>query len=128
MLRMVIALIAGFAIMTFIVLLATITEAVATGGVTMNPTGAHLAVNLGYTVVAAAVGGYATASLAPARPDAHAAVLAAMTLVVRASEWLFPQPGQARLYLVLLMLLAPLGVLAGGWLRGAQVRHRRPAA
>ena len=128
MLRMVIALIAGFAIMTFIVLLATIAEAMATGAVAVNPTGAHLVVNVGYTAAAALVGGYATASLAPARPAAHAAVLAAMAFIVAASSLLYPQPDQERIYLALLMAASPLGVLAGGWLRGAQVRRRRPKA
>lgn len=126
MLRSVIALLAGFAIMTFTVLVATIVAVLA---MKLEPgmlTPEYLGVNLAYSIAAAAFGGYSTAALAPDRPSAHALILSVMVLIMGVSNFILPQPGQERWYLIALIVLGPLGALAGGQLRAWYVRARRP--
>ena len=78
--------------------------------------------------LAAAFGGYATASLAPGQHSAHAAILATMVLIAQASTVLNPPAHQPRWYLMTLVVVAPLGALAGGLLRQWQRRRRAEVA
>lgn len=123
MLKSVIALIAGFAIMTFTILVATIVAASVLPFTQGAPTTQFLALNVFYSAAAAAFGGYATASLAPERPSAHVLILAVMVLIMGASSFLAPQPGQERWNLAAVLVLSPICVFLGGRVREAQRRR-----
>ena len=123
MLRSVIALIAGFAIMTFTILIATIIAALMLDISPGAPTTQFLALNVFYSAAAAAFGGYATASLAPERPSAHVLILAVMVLIMGVSSLLAPQPGQERWNLVAVLVLGPVCAFIGGRIRGMQLRR-----
>ena len=117
MLRSVIALIAGFAIMTFLILVVTIVVAMMTDVDSTSPTVRFLEIKFAYSAVAALFGGYATAALAPGRPMVHAAVLAMMVLLLGASNVASPPSGHSAPYLVALMVACPVAAISGGWLR-----------
>jgi hypothetical protein len=123
-LRSIVALIGGFALMAFALLIATIAVALAMGVTADSVTTSYFQVLVACAALAAAFGGYATASLAPARHAAHAAILATMVLIAQASTALNPPANQPRWYLMTLVVVAPLGALAGGLLRQRQRRRR----
>lgn len=124
MLRSAIALVAGFAILTFALLGATIVVALVLGVEPGAPTTAFLATVLACGGLAAAFGGYSTAALAPSRHAAHVLGLAAMIVLTDTSSLLHPRPGQPIWYLVTTLVVQPLLAVAGGRLR----THGRPAA
>lgn len=124
MLRSIIALIGGFALMAFTLLIATICVALAMGVTADSVTTSYFQVLVACATLAAVFGGYATASLAPERHSAHVAILATMVLIAQASTALNPPANQPRWYLMTLVVVAPLGTLAGGWLRDWQRRRR----
>lgn len=117
MLRSVIALIAGFAIMTFGQLVATIVLALALGVRPGTPSPAFLPASLACGAVAAAFGGFATAALAPQRHGTHVLVLMAMILVMGLSNLLAPPAGQPGWYLAAALVAQPAFAGAGGLLR-----------
>lgn len=123
MLRTVVALIAGFAIMAFTILIATIGIALA-----MNvqrgvlPT-SFLVVMVVVSALASGLGGYSTASLARDRPTVHAAILATMIFVQHVYAILFPVEGQETWYIWSLAIGGPLLALAGGKLRELTARQ-----
>ncbi len=127
MLKTVIALIAGFAIMTFTIVVAAVVTAMLMEPNRFAPTPAFLAIGVAYSSLAAAFGGYATAALAPDRPSAHTAVLAVMVMVYSASNYLTPRAGQEPFHLALLIVLGPAFALAGGKLRVLQQSRREQA-
>ncbi|MCC7195890.1 MAG: hypothetical protein IT356_10070 [Gemmatimonadaceae bacterium] len=117
MIKSVIALLGGFAIMTFSLLIATVIAGVVLGlqpGVLSTQ---FLATVLTCGVLAAGFGGYSTAALAPNRHFAHVLILAAMVLLMAVSSLLKPQPGQPLWYLATALALQPLSVIAGGGTR-----------
>lgn len=85
------------------------------------PSTQYLVANLVLSAVAAAVGGYATASLAPGRPRMHAAVLALMVLAMSLSQLASPQSGQPNWYPGALAAIGPLFALLGGFFRRPRV-------
>jgi hypothetical protein len=122
MLRTVIALIAGFAILAFGQLVATIVLAFALGvqpGVS-NP--AFYPGSLACGALAAAVGGYATAALAPRRHGAHVLVLMAMILMMALSNVITPPAGQPGWYLAAALVAQPAFAGVGGLVRAATTR------
>jgi glycerol uptake facilitator-like aquaporin len=128
MLRSVIALIAGFAIMTF-TFLVVLTVAISVRGVPPEAApAASAALGVWVWPLAAFAGGYSTAALAPARTLGHGYVLAAMVGVARAYDLLSPPDGAARTTLLALLVACPLLAIAGAWVRERQVRRRRAAA
>lgn len=127
-LKTIVALIAGFAIMTFTILVATIVVALAMGvqrGTLPTP---FLAVMVCVTALASGFGGYASASLAPSRPTVHAAILATMVFVQHVYTILFPLEGQQAWYLWALAISGPIFAVAGGRIREVTARGRvKPA-
>lgn len=117
MLKSVIALVAGFAIMTFGQLVATVVLALALGVQPGTPSPAFLPGSLALGALAAAFGGFATAALAPRRHGAHVLVLMAMILVMGLSNLLTPPPGQPNWYLVAALAAQPAFAGVGGLLR-----------
>lgn len=129
MFRTILSLVAGFAIMTFSFLLATLLSAAAFGvsGEPPYPSNFNTVV-LTATVLAAGLGGYSTAALAPDRRTGHAMVLALMILVMQSYNVMNPQPGYERAHFIWLLALCPVAAIAGGYIREAQVRRRAKQA
>jgi hypothetical protein len=105
------ALLAGFATMAVLVIMVTALlsrlapEWVGTEG---RPRPGYVFVNLGYSFLAAAAGGYVTASAAYANP---------LVLLMAALSALQSRGKQPIWYQLALVAISPLGVLAGGLLR-----------
>ena len=114
------ALLAGFATMTAIVVVLTALVAYLVPswvGDPKHPRSGYIFVNLGYSFLAAAAGGYVTALLGSASPLLHTLVLAVIVLVLSALNALLSRGKQTIGYQLALVILSPLGVVAGGLLR-----------
>lgn len=120
MIRAFLALVAGFATMALLVMLVTallmrmVPEWVGAEG---EPRPAYAFVNLGYSFLAAAAGGYVTAWLSAANPLIHVLVLGIVVLAMGALSALQAKEKQPVWYALTLLVLMPLGVLAGGLVR-----------
>jgi hypothetical protein len=126
MIRSIGAVLAGYAAMAVVVVLATklavkLMSLQAPPGGMPAPTGGYLVVNLLYSFAAALLGGWITARLAASSPLGHAAALAGFALLMAVvSSLAGPQAqGQPAWYPWVIGLLGAAGVLAGGWLRAA---------
>ena len=82
-----------------------------------KPSAGYRFVNLGWTFLAAAAGGYATAWMAAANPLVHVLVLGIVLLAVSALSTMQARGTQPVVYALALVAIAPLGVLAGGLVR-----------
>lgn len=114
------ALIEGFAVMAIIVIVVTALFtrfAPDWAGVQGKPRPAYVFVNLGYSFLAAAAGGYVTAWTSPQSMLAHVLVLAVIVLVLGALSALQARGKQPISYQLALVALSPLGVVAGGLVR-----------
>lgn len=114
------ALLAGFA--TMAALVAALTALLARMvpewvGAQGRPRPGYVFVNLGYSFLAAAAGGYATAWAAQANPLYLVLGLAIIVLAMGALSALQFRGKQPVWYQLALVAIAPLGVLAGGLLR-----------
>lgn len=119
-LRAFLALLAGFATMAALVIVVTaLLTRFAPGwvGEQGKPRPAYIFVNLGYSFLAAAAGGYVTAFAAAANPLGHALALGIVVLVLSALSALQSLGKQPVAYQLALAAISPLGVLAGGLLR-----------
>lgn len=114
------ALLAGFATMLLLVMVVTALlqrltpDWVADEG---RPRPGYMVVNLGYSFLAAAAGGYVTAVVARANPLIHVLVLSIAVLALSALSALQSKGKQPVGYALALVALSPLGVLAGGLVR-----------
>jgi hypothetical protein len=119
-LRAFLALLAGFASMAAIVgvstalLIKLAPQWVSTSG---QPRTGYIVVNLSYSLVAAIIGGYITASAAENSPLVHVLALALIVLLMAALSALQQRGQQPIWYQLLLAATMPLGVLLGGVLR-----------
>lgn len=82
-----------------------------------RPEPGYVFVNLGYSLLAAAAGGYITAWIAAANPLFHVLALAIVVLALAALGALQSRGKQHVWYQLALVAIAPLGVLAGGLVR-----------
>lgn len=115
-----VALAAGFLTMAVLVVIATALLRKLTPGwadTAANPKPAYVFVNLGYSFLSAAAGGYVTAYIAQHNPLIHALALAIAVLLLAALSALQQRGQQPVWYLLALVALTPIGVLAGGLLR-----------
>lgn len=113
-------LLAGFATMAMLVMVVTalITRlAPEWAGAEGQPKPAYAFVNLGYSFLAAAAGGYVTAWAAAANPMVHVLVLGIVVLAMAALSALQSRGKQPVWYALTLLALMPFGVLAGGLVR-----------
>ncbi len=114
------ALLAGFAAMALLVALITallsrlVPEWVGAKG---RPQPGYAFVNLGYSFLSAAAGGYVTAWLATGNPLVLVLVLAIVVLAMGALSALQSRGTQPVWYALALLALMPLGALAGGLVR-----------
>jgi hypothetical protein len=82
-----------------------------------KPQPGYIFVNLGYSFLAAAAGGYVTAWLAAANPLYHALALGIIVLALAGLSAMQSKGKQPVWYQLTLLGLTPLGVLAGGLVR-----------
>jgi len=114
------ALLAGFATMALLVvaLTALLTRLMPRWvGEQGEPQPGYVFVNLGYSFLAAAVGGYVTAWAAAANPLVHVLALGIVVLALAALSALHSRGKQPIWYVLALVAITPLGVLAGGLVR-----------
>jgi hypothetical protein len=119
-LRAFLALLAGFATMAAIVIAITAILGRLTPdwvGTEGKPDPGYVFVNLGYSFLAAAAGGYITAWIAAVNPVATILGLAIVILAMGAVSALQARGKQPIWYMVALLVISPLGVLAGGLVR-----------
>jgi hypothetical protein len=114
------ALVAGFAVMALLVIALTqlLTRMVPSwtdAGGRLQP--AYVFVNLGYSFLAAAAGGYVTAWAAVANPLIHVLALGMAVLALSALSALQSRGKQPIWYQLAQVAISPLGVLAGGLVR-----------
>lgn len=115
-----IALVAGFASMAILVILITALLTKLTPswvGEQGNPNASYIFVNLGYSFLAAAAGGYVTAWAAAANPLYHVLALAIVVLALAALSAMQSRGKQPISYQLALVAITPLGVFAGGLFR-----------
>jgi hypothetical protein len=120
MLRAFVALAAGFATLALLVIVVTALLARLTPswvGEESKPTAGYIFVNLGYSFLAASVGGYVTAWAAVSNPLVHVLVLGIIVLALAGLSALQSRGKQPIGYQLALVALSPLGVLAGGLVR-----------
>jgi hypothetical protein len=114
------ALAAGFLAMAVLVTIMTVLlnkltpSWVAEGS---HPEPGYIFVNLGYSLLAAAVGGYITAWIAGQNPLIHVLALAIIALLLAALSALQHRAKQPVWYLLVLVAITPIGVFAGGLIR-----------
>jgi hypothetical protein len=77
----------------------------------------YIFVNLGYSFLAAAAGGYVTAWAAAANPLIHVLALGMVVLTLAALSALQSRGKQPIWYALALVAISPIGVLAGGLVR-----------
>jgi hypothetical protein len=114
------ALVAGFATMAVLIAIVTVLLRKLTpdwAAPSPTPQPAYVFVNLGYSFVAAAAGGYVTAWIAQRNPLIHVLALAIAVLLLAALSSLQQRGQQPVWYLLALVALTPIGVLAGGLVR-----------
>ncbi len=119
-LRAFLALLAGFATMTLLVMIVTALLArlaAEWAGSEGSPTLSYAWVNLGYSFLSAAAGGYVTAWASAANPLIHVLVLGIIVLAMGALSALQSRGKQPMWYALALVAFMPIGVLAGGLLR-----------
>ena len=120
MLHAFLALAAGFATMAVLVVVVTALLTRLTPGWTGaegRPQPGYVFVNLGYSLLAAAAGGYVTAWVAAANPLLHVLALGVVVLALAALSALQSRGKQPIWYALTLVAVMPLGVLAGGLVR-----------
>jgi len=115
--RSLVALIGGFAIMTFALLFATVIAAYATGATAETIPMNFRIMTTAATPFAAAVAGFACATLARARHWEHVVFLAGLVAVMAVSTAITARSGEPAWYLYAPVVLGPLGVLLGGSMR-----------
>ena len=114
------ALLAGYAVMAVIVVAVTalVSRLLPSWcGQGARPATTYLFVNLGYSFLAAAAGGYVTAWIAGSNPLLHALVLAIIVLLLGALSAFSARGRQPVTYQIALIALSPLGVMAGALVR-----------
>ncbi len=114
------ALLAGFATMAVLVMVLTALLTRLTPswvGEQGKPQPGYIFVNLGYSFLAAAAGGYVTAWASAANPLVHVLALGIVVLVLSALSVMQSRGKQPIWYQLTLVAVTPLGVLAGGLVR-----------
>jgi hypothetical protein len=114
------ALVAGFATMALLVIVLTaLLQRLVPSWVSAEgrPQPGYVFVNLGYSFLAAATGGYVTAWAAAANPLLHVLALGMVVLALGALSALQSRGKQPIWYQLALVAISPLGVLAGGLVR-----------
>jgi hypothetical protein len=118
--RAFLSLLAGFATTVLIVIVVTaLLQRLAPEwvGTDRRPRAGYAFVNLGYSFLAAAAGGYVTAWAAGASALRNILALAVVVLVLGAIGALQSRGRQPAWYQLMLLVIGPFGVVAGGLVR-----------
>jgi hypothetical protein len=120
----VLAVLAGFVVMTVIVIVSTVVlargmtpPAIGRGGGMPRPGSGYLMANLGCSALAALVGGYLTASMAESAPVLHGVALAVLMIFMSALSMRQSMGTQPRWYAVVLMTVMPAIAVGGSVLQ-----------
>jgi len=114
------ALLGGFATMAaFVAVITALLQKLTPEWVSKKgtPKPGYIFINLGYSFLAAAAGGYVTAWIAAHNPLVHVLALAITVLLLAALSALQQRGQQPVWYMLTLVALTPVGVLAGGVVR-----------
>lgn len=114
------ALVAGFAVIALaaLVMTALLTRLVPSWtSPESKPLPSYVFVNLGYSFLSAAAGGYVTAWVAADNPLIHVLALGLVVLALAALSALQMRGKQPIWYQLTLVAISPIGVLAGGLVR-----------
>ena len=114
------ALLAGFATMAIVVIVVTaVLQKSVPGwvGTEARPRPAYVTVNLGYSFLAAAAGGYVAAWIASHSPLRAVLALSIIVLVLGAISALQSKGRQPLWYQMALLIITSMGVVAGGLVR-----------
>ena len=125
-LRSILAIIAGFIAISFVVGVLTVLTMVSLHIQPAHPTLAYLAVNVLYSLLAAVAGGLITGLIAPHHPLQHGYVLAGIMLLMGLISYLRFHGAQPAWYQILLVLAPPACAIAGAALCARSAR-RLPA-
>ena len=112
-LRAFFAVMVGYMVMMLSVIVLTLIFVKTMGLKTGHPTPGYLAINVVYTFLAAAIGGYVTARIAMFKPMAVAGVLAALMVVMGALSYRH-YTGQQPFWYQVMMMVAPSLCALGG--------------
>jgi hypothetical protein len=112
-LRSILAVIAGFVAMSFVVIVLTLLSVKSMGLKGGHPTAGYLVINVVFSFLAAAAGGFVTALVAAVKPVEHAYVLACVMLVMGALSYARYRGTQPGWYQLMLVLVPPLCAIAG---------------
>jgi peptidoglycan/LPS O-acetylase OafA/YrhL len=124
LLRSFLAVIVGYMVMMLVVVALTFILVNTMGIPTGHPTAGYLAANVVYSVLAAAVGGFATAALAPRKPVQHAAVLGAVMLVLAVISYRMYAGQQPPWYRAMMLVVPSLFAVAGAALQARNAPRR----
>jgi hypothetical protein len=114
------ALLGGFATMAaFVAVITALLQKLTPEWVSEKgtPKPGYIFINLGYSFLAAAAGGYVTAWIDAHNPLVHVLALAITVLLLAALSALQQRGQQPVWYMLTLVALTPVGVLAGGVVR-----------
>jgi hypothetical protein len=114
------AILAGFILIVGLTGIATILLrrlVPSVASVDAQPDALAMMVNIGMALVFSVLGGYVTARYSQGNPVAHAFMLALVVLLLNAVSGVQMKGRQPVYYLMILMVIPPLAVLAGGLLR-----------
>ncbi len=129
--RSVLSVVGAFVVVAVLVGLATALPAhlmLGSTGPGTEPTTPFLVVNLTYSVLFAAAGGYVAATVSDHSPLGHAAALSAFMMLLGLTSWLInggqPAPGQPDWYPWVMTLLVPPTAVLGAILVTRRTRSR----
>ena len=112
-LRAFFAVMVGYMVMMLSVIVLTLILVKTMGLKSGHPTPGYLAVNAGYSFLAAAIGGYVTARIAEFKPMAAAGVLATLLLITGVMSYRHYTGMQPFWYQVMMMIAPSLCALGG---------------
>lgn len=112
-LRSVLAVVAGFVTMSFVVIVLTVIAVNAMGLKSGHPTPGYMVINVVYSFFAAGAAGFVTALIAKVNPLEHAYVLAGIMLVMGVVSYVHYTGTQPGWYKVMMVVVPPLCAIAG---------------
>jgi len=115
--RSILAVIVGYMVMMLAVIVLTLIMVKTMGLKSGHPTPGYLAVNAGYSFLAAAIGGFVTASIARIKPLPHAAALAVLICVLTVVSYRGYRGNQPFWYQVAMVIVPSLCAIAGAALQ-----------
>ena len=125
-LRSILAVIAGFVTLSFMVILLTLIAVNAMGLKSGPPTPGDMVAKVAYSFFASAAAGFVTALAAGVKPLEHAYVLAGIMLVMGVVSYLHYRGTQPVWYQAMMVVVPPLCAIAGAavCVRSAKVQAR----